>query len=89
MKRFLNQEKVQLLIEIKSFDYNFKLSFDYNKLHHVWSYPQFININYDNLLKIKYQNKNKLVSTITSMKQFTKYQKKRVEFITNFCKKYE
>ena len=73
---------------INGFNTENKLHFPYTKLHHAWTDPQFINLNYDEIKKIKYEEKKLHLSTITSMKLHTVDAKKRVNFIKNFCKRY-
>ena len=64
--------------------------FTYDTIHHVVTYPQFINKNYDELKSLKYTDlvKNKILSSVTSYKLHTKCAKKRVEFIKKFIDKY-
>jgi hypothetical protein len=66
------------------------LYFSYKKLHHAWTHSQFMQIDFDHFLIMKYDSnqKYKKISTITSMKRHTEISKLRVEFIKKFCKKY-
>ena len=67
-----------------------KTWFTYDKIHHVVTEPQFIQMNYDKLVDLKYnkEEKIKILSTVTSSKNHTSSAIKRVELIKNFCKKY-
>lgn len=65
-----------------------KLSFPYTKLHHAWTHPEHMQMDYNTFSNIKYEDKDKDFSTITSMRNHTPGCKLRIEFIKKFCKKY-
>ena len=71
-------------------NFNINYGFTYDNIHHVVTEPQFIKMNYDTLINLKYDEsiKTKNISTITSMKQHTPNSIKRVKFIKKFSKKY-
>ena len=62
--------------------------YSYDKLHHVVTYPQFINKNFDYLEKLKYNIKDKIVSVIMSNKNSNHSYQLRVNFLINLSKKY-
>jgi len=66
------------------------LYFSYKKLHHAWTHPEKMQIDYDNFLSMKYEKKSKIknLSTITSMRTHLKGCELRIEFIKKFCRKY-
>ena len=73
---------------LQKFKIENKLSFPYTKLHHAWTHPEHMQMDYDTFKSIKYNKKNKVLSTITSMRLHCKGAKDRVNFIKKFCKKY-
>lgn len=85
-----NSNKIIILPREPSIIYknNTKLkhSYSYSNIYHVVTEPQFLQLNYDYLINLKYPEKTNLISSITSMKLHTPLAKKRVEFITKFCK---
>lgn len=77
-------------INIKKFIKKNHLSFSYNDLHHAWTHPEHMQMNYDDFLNLDYNYNDKIknFSSVTSMRLHTPQCKERVNFITNFCKKY-
>ena len=63
-------------------------TFNYKRLHHMWTHPEHMQMNYDDFFNLKYTKKTKLCSTVTSMRLHSPLAKQRVKFITNLCKKY-
>lgn len=68
--------------------HNIKYGYTYKNVFHVFTYPQFINKTYDELINLKYFNKNKIVSSITSNKRNGPGYILRRNFLININKKY-
>lgn len=93
IKRVKKEKIIVFLREPRVFynpKFNEKNFFTYDDIHHVFTYPCFIQKTYDELKGLGYDTveKNKLLSTITSHKLHTRCSKKRVEFIKKFNSKY-
>ncbi len=75
---------------IQLLNINLRLSFSYEKLYHVWTHPEHMQMSYDDFYYCKHNEleKNLLLSTVTSMRLHTENCKKRVKFIKDFCNKY-
>ena len=84
-KTIILQREPEILNRFKMVN---KLSFPYPKLHHAWTHPEHMQMDYDTFKSIKYTKKNKILSTITSMRNHCQGAKDRVNFIKKFCKKY-
>ena len=61
------------------------MSFSYNDLHHEWTHPEHMQMNYDDFLNLDYNyndnDKIKNFSSVTSMRLHTPQSKERVNFI--------
>ena len=66
---------------------NFMYEYTYNNYFHVFTYPQFIDKNYDFLKKLEYPVKTKLISIVSSAKQSLPGHKKRYNFVKNIKNK--
>jgi len=67
--------------------YNEK-TFNYEELYHLWTHPEHMQMNYDDFYYLKFCEKTKLCSSVTSMRLHTPMAKQRVKFITHLCQKY-
>lgn len=92
----LNFDKNKIIVlqreplAVCNFNCNYKLAYSYEKLNHAFTHPEHMQLSYDDLKNINYKPeiKTKKLSTVTSMRLHTESCNKRVQFITNFCKKY-
>ena len=62
--------------------------FNYDRLYHLWTHPEHMQMNYNEFDNLNYVKKTKICSSITSMRLHTPLAIQRVKFITHLCKKY-
>ncbi len=64
----------------------FKYGMTYKNFYHVLTRPNFINKSYNQLIKLKYTNREKILSTIVSNKNFGITYNERINFIKKLSK---